>query len=103
MALIDQYNLTGSATLSSRICAACWKAATDVLNEAENTANHANRTLWAKQVLTENKDGAMVRRLLVDCAQNASIAAAGEAATDNDLQFVVNSRINTYADGVYGA
>ena len=99
MALIDQYNLAHSGELPKRVCAACWKAASDVLNEDAGTTNHANRVVWAKAVLQENVGGTMVKRLTVDCAQNASIAAAAEAATDNDIQFVVNSRVNYYADG----
>lgn len=74
-----------------------------MLNEDAGTSNHANRVLWAKAVLQEDINGTMVKRLTVDCAQNASIAAAGEAATDNDIQFVVNSRVNHYSDGAYGA
>jgi len=104
MALIDTYNLAFHSTLRRRICGACWKAASDILNEDAGTTNHANRVLWAKQVLTENNDGPMVKRLSVAVAQNSTVAAAGaESATDNDIQFVVNSFINSHADGVYGA
>jgi hypothetical protein len=103
MALIDQYNLAYSGNLPKRVCAACWTAAVNILNEDAGTANHANRVLWAKAALQEAVSGTMVKRITVDCAQNASIAAAGEAATDNDIQFIVNSRAGVYADGVYGA
>ena len=103
MALIDQYNLAYSGIVPRRVCAACWTAAANILNEDQATENHANRVLWAKAVLQEDVNGTMVKRITIDCAQNASIAAAGEASTDNDIQFVVNSRAGVYADGVYGA
>jgi hypothetical protein len=103
MALIDQYNLAYSGQLPKRVCAACWTSAAYILNEDSGTTNHANRVLWAKAVLQEDVGGTMIKRLTIDCAQNSTIAAAGEAAQDSDIQWVVDSRINYYADGVYGA
>jgi len=102
--LLSTYHLAFDSTLRARICGACWQASADILNEDAGTTNHANRVLWANQVLTENADGPMVRSISVGTAQNATIAAAGaEAATDNDILFVVNGLIDTFADGVYGA
>lgn len=103
MALLDTYHLSFDSTLRARIAGGCWKSAADILNESPSTTNHTNRVLWAKKVLTENADGPMVRSLSVNCAQNATIAAAGAAAaTDNDILFVIDSLVDTYADGVYG-
>jgi hypothetical protein len=74
-----------------------------ILIEDPATANHANRVLWANAVLNEDSAGPMIRRLRIDCAQNPSIAAAGEACIDNDIEYVIATRIDVYADGVYGA
>ena len=76
---------------------ACFKAAVDVLNEDTGTTNHANRVLWAQAVLLSNaKSNEMKYHIL----QNATIQALGNASTDNDVQFVVNSLIDTFATGV---
>jgi hypothetical protein len=103
MALIDTYNLALNPDIKKRVAAACWKAATDINNEAVGTTNHANRVLWGKAVTKEDADGHMVCLMARNCSQNATIAASGAAATDNDIQFVVNSFINVFADGKYGS
>lgn len=99
MALIDQYNFWNTAitqsTMRNRAAAAAMNAARDVLNEDAGTANHALRVKWAASVFDDvNRAGA---DLIPFLAANATIAAAGDAATDNDIQFVVNGSINTLA------
>lgn len=69
----------------------------DVLNEDPGTANHVNRVIWAKDALVNAE--AVAGRMFWGVLGNATIAAAGEAATDNDIQFVVNGLINTFATG----
>jgi len=73
------------------------KAAYDILNEDAGTANHANRVIWANQTLADAKSKA--EQMMWGLVTNATIAAAGDAATDNDIQFVVNSYINSFAQG----
>jgi len=96
MALIDTYNLRyNSATLQSKVVAAVAKAAMDILNEDPATANHADRVTWAAEALSHTKT--VAEKFMWGVVSNASIAAAGEDATDNDIQFVVNSLIDTIA------
>jgi len=96
MALLDVWNLRQTAhILKARCAAATAKAALDVLNEDPGTTNHANRLVWAKEALV-NAD-TVAERMFWGILQNATIAAAGDEATDNDVQFVVNSLIDTFA------
>lgn len=84
-----------SGTLKPRVTAAVAKAAQDVMNEPANIANHAARVAWATVAL--NDAPAMAERFLWGVVGNASIQTSGDASTDNDIQFVVNSLIDTFA------
>ena len=94
--LLEIYNLRYEAVnLKNRTTAAIAKAATDVLNEDPGTANHANRLVWAGSAL--DNATAMAERMMWGVLSNATIQANGESSTDNDIQFVVNSLIDSYA------
>jgi hypothetical protein len=104
MATLSQtYSVGSSPMLSARICAQNWIYAANILAEDPATANHANRVLWAKQVMREDQNGEMVRRMRVHCAQNSTIAAAGDDCTDNDIAYVIALHLDYHTDGVYGA
>jgi hypothetical protein len=100
MAYTDEYDLifTTDNDLHKKVARAIDKAARDVLNEDAGTANHEARLTWATQI--RNK----VERIQTEAHQwmpavldNPTVAAAGNAATDNDVQFVVNSLVNQMA------
>lgn len=95
MAYIDVWNLRCSTNLKSRVAVAIAKASQDVLNEAGTTANHAARIIWAQASLADALSAA--ERMMWGVVGNATIAAAGDACTDNDVQFVVNGLIDTFA------
>ena len=86
----------GSPDLQQRFFAARLKAAWDVWNEPSNMPNNAKRLTWAIGVLNNyqgsNSFGEYSRFL-----SNATIQTAGAAATDNDIQFVVNSFIDAWS------
>ena len=104
MATLQQiYNVAHSSLLAPRVAGALYKAAASIRAEDAGTTNHANRLLWANAVMKEDHAGPMVKRFLVYCAQNATIATAGAEATDNDIDYVVALFLNQEADGVYGA
>lgn len=88
------YNLRGSGALKARVTAAIAKAAQDVITEAANTPSHTERLAWAKKSLL-NADAA-AEEMMWAVVGNASIQATGEACSDNDVQFVVNSNINQF-------
>jgi hypothetical protein len=73
------------------------KLAGDVLNEAPETANHANRIIWANAVLVNptTKIAEMKTHILL----NATIASNPNGATSNDVEFVISGLIDTFAKG----
>ena len=97
------YNTAQSPQLSARILGGLYKAASNVRAEDAGTTNHANRVLWANAVMKEDVNGVMCKRYKILCAQNATIAAAGDSATDNDIDYVIALFLDQQADGVYGA
>jgi hypothetical protein len=98
MALLDVYHAyEGAGFFLKRVAGACLEAAGDIRVEDPGTSNHANRIIWMNEVhadaLIKGRD--MLPRIL----DNATVALNPEAATDNDIQFVVNSLINEFATG----
>lgn len=104
MGLLDIYNCWSaqSGTLRAKFIAACLKASYAIANEDAGTANHANRLTWANAILNgsiaevEAKAGQHLRYAM---ASNATLQTVGEAATDNDVEYIVNSQINIFATG----
>ena len=90
----------GGNLFFKRVVGACLSAAWDIVNEDAGTENHANRLIWAEDVLggVANAE-TRAKRIFGLVLSNATIQSSGDASTDNDIQFVVNSFINTVADG----
>lgn len=86
--------------LLNRTISAVLNAANAIVNEDPGTANHANRLAWAQAALA-SRDGltAATDEMFVGVCSNATIQMTGNDATDNDIQFVVNSLVNSYATG----
>jgi hypothetical protein len=101
MAYTNIYNLRYNTTsvLKAKVTVALAKAAFDILNEDPATNNHAQRIKWARRTLTSDT------RLIADevmwaVLSNATIAAAGDAALDTDVQFVVNGLVDNFSVGL---
>lgn len=92
-----RYALTENGTFQRRLQMAIWIAAVDVLNEVDTTPNHASRLTWAKRSLKGPQDTDVIRRVSIRCSANSAIGIAGEAATDSDIQYVVNSLVDELA------
>lgn len=97
MAYIDTFTLWSSANLRNRTTVAVAIAAQDVLNESPTTANHTKRLAWAQ--FAQVNPFQESERFMWAVVSNPTIAVAGEACTDNDIQFVVNSNIDIQASG----
>lgn len=96
--LAEVFNLhVTAASLRNRCAAAVAKAAMDVLNEDPGTSNHANRVIWANDALINAE--AVAARMFWGVLGNATIATAGESATDNDIEYVVAGLIDIFATG----
>lgn len=97
MALVDIHNLiNGAPILRQRFLAARVEACWDILNENPATENHTNRMAWAKSIL-DNYD-AHAQEEYTRFLSNTTIQASGEDSTDNDIQFVVNSMVDDWAN-----
>lgn len=93
MALIDTYNLRyTSETMKSRVTAAVAQDAADILNEDPGTPNHENRKQWAEMAMANSPTFA--ENAMWTVVMNPTINAAGDAASDQDILFVVSSWIN---------
>jgi hypothetical protein len=101
MAYADLYNTlvadVGNHILWRRAFVAVLKAASDIRNEDAGTSNHANRLLWAQAVEQDPASAVMEMRYRI--MENATIQAAPTEATDNDVQFVVNLLVDSFATG----
>lgn len=98
LSYLEMYNLISSdGDLWRKAAIACFKAAVDVINEDPGTSNHANRVIWANQVFTDPIVKA--KEMKYGILQNATVQTLGNSTTDNDIQFVVNGLINSYAKG----
>ena len=96
--LQEIWNLHQQATvLKSRCAAACATGALAVFAESPATTNHANRLVWANSAL-RNAD-AMAEQMFWGILGNPTVQTSGDATTDGDLQWVVNSLIDTFATG----
>lgn len=89
--------LNGDGTFWKKVAGACWVAAWQIIGEDPETANHANRLVWAQQVQANRK--AMARDMLAKVLENPTLAADPEGATDGDVQYVINSLVDTFATG----
>jgi len=101
MAYTDEYALfaDNANDIHKKVARAIDLAARDVINEDEGTANHAIRIVWAQWMRADpDRVIAEAHRAMLRVLDNATVSAAGNTATDNDVQFVVNSIVNTMAD-----
>jgi len=100
MAYVDEYALFSDTTndLHKKVARAIDVAARDVINEDPGTANHAARYKWACSVrLSVDNITTEAHKYILSVLDNATVAAAGNAATDNDVQFVINGLVDTMA------
>ena len=91
-ALLEIYNLIQSdGDLWKKAYAAAFVAATAIIYESPATANHAARLEWANTTRADLAGWVTANKAKI--LENATVAAAGNLATDNDVQFVVNSLV----------
>lgn len=89
-----------SGPLFSRWRAACLLRASLILDEDAGTTNHANRLIWAGEVLggadLDTKAREMNRRGI---ATNATYQTKKDTATDSEIEYIVSEQVNTFATG----
>lgn len=80
----------------------CLVAAGQILNESAGTANHANRLVWAKAMLSHDASSVAARvmqMIRLALGTNATFQGSPLTATDGDVQFIVNAQVDTLATG----
>lgn len=99
MATLDEIHAlaVGMPLLRQRFAAARLKAAWDILNEDAGTTNHAERLVWANAVLGAYDGTPFVEVEYRRFLSNSTIQTTGNASSDNDVQFVVNSMSDAFA------
>jgi|LGOV01.1.fsa_nt_gb hypothetical protein len=96
MATLDQlFNLRNSSTLRNKVAAAGWNEAKDIFLEAPSTAHHAERLIWAVEMLRDSGDGAKVEQVFR--AVCVLLQDSGETSTDAQIQTAVGQVVNHFA------
>ena len=98
---IQIYDMQENANFKKQVIVACRKAGIDIMNEDPQTSNHEDRLRWAQNVLAYNgvTHADMVQSMVAAVTGNATLQAAAPSGPwlDGDIQFVVNSLIDTQA------
>lgn len=94
MSYSDIYAAANDAAFQGRCLVAMWKAAQDVANESPATDNHAARLDWAVRVL-QDRANITPRQVAMQVLTNAVIASAPASAVDTDIQYQVNTVLNS--------
>jgi hypothetical protein len=105
MSLQSLYELRNQPVLRYATTAACINASEDILNEDPQTANHANRVIWANRPPEVN-----AIQIMVAVARNTTVQSKWADRTtqnleewlrfdDGDIQFIVNSNVDRFATG----
>lgn len=98
-ALLDIHRIYADKDIRNRVESAISKAAQDVINEDPGTLNHLSRLDWAIDALIRGRNYSEMFSRFVSL--NATVQAAGGTATDNDLQYIVNSYIDAVATALF--
>jgi len=94
MSLQAVYEASTDTTFQGRCVVATWIAAQAILAENPQTPKHAQRKDWATTILRSTQK-ITPQVLAIQVLQNPSIAANPTLASDGDIQFQVNSIIDT--------
>ena len=90
MSYSDIYAAANDATFQGRCSVAAWNAAQAIVSESPDTANHQSRKDWATRVL-QDRANITPLQLAMQVLRNSVIAGAPSTASDNDIQFQVDS------------
>lgn len=100
--LIEIGNYMRSANqgpLFNRFVGAVAKLAAQIVAEDAGTANHSNRLTWANEVFGGEAESKATELLQYGIASNATLQSVMEAATDNDIDYIVAQSVNVFSTG----
>lgn len=96
----EMASIAGSSAFQKRVEYCLQKAAIAIMAEDAATVNHAERVVYAKEVLAGTASVAQAAKAVVT---NATLTASGDSGaanmgvSDGDLEFTVNSMVNAFA------
>jgi hypothetical protein len=96
---IELRQLYGHGDLLNRIEVACIVAAETIRTESAETANHANRLVWAKSTFSGSRRAAEQMLMALLAANKALTVAQLTGVSDTDLQAAVDGAVDIFADG----
>lgn len=99
MTYAELFGLRNNTPLLNRITAAVAVQAEVIRNESDQTANHANRLLWAKQAFENPQAKAKDMIWAILAANSAATEAAVMGATDAAVLSAVAAAVNIFATG----
>jgi len=101
MATLEQISrlLDARGPLWQKFKGAVIKTASGVYAEDAGTTNHANRLLWAQNVLLTGNVTQRTEELYRLGMTNDTIVSAGDMSLDSDVEWVVAYFLNTVAIG----
>ena len=97
--LLEQREIERDSDFQDKVRSAQGVSSIAILYEGGAVNNHANRMIWAKQVLQspESRHMEMVRAVIAKRAADTMVVILG--LSDTDLQNEVNALIDLFADG----
>ena len=101
---LQQAQLLSNQLFLGQLAGSLLNAAAQVLNEAASTANHVNRIAYARSIIASPMAAAnfmapgMLTNSTIAANAGSSNGASGTPETDNDVDFVVASLFDTYAN-----
>jgi hypothetical protein len=100
----QQAQLISNQTFIQQVMGSLLAAAALILNEGDSVTNHANRLAWANAIYTNPLEqtmffipGVLTNATISGEAGNAA-GASGTPCADSDIDFVVSSLWNNYAN-----
>lgn len=96
---IELRQLFGNGDLLNRVEVGCIVAAHAIYAEAPETANHANRLVWAVQTMTQPRFAAEKMLMSLLAANKTAAVGTISGASDATIQSAVDAAINLFATG----
>jgi hypothetical protein len=96
---LELYGLKSNDTLRNKVEIACLVAAEVVRSESDQTANHANRLIWAKAVFEQPRIESERMLMAILAVNNTLTTGQITGASDAAIQTAVNNAVNVFAQG----
>ena len=95
----DLFGLHNNSALKNKVRVACLIAAQTIMDESDQTANHANRLTWAKDAFESPTSVAEpMYRAMIAANADAAISAIKDAS-DLAIQANVDAAVDLFATG----